>query len=109
MNRVAEVFALPGARFLFSYSSNSLYSFFCAFLRLLFFVSSVIDRSDGESFSPTLTNHGVILQRARTEILKLNVGKLCNLTCAPCHVNGGPKRKEVISWATSDGIFNWLA
>ncbi len=109
MNRVAEVFALPGARFLFSYSSNSLYSFFCAFLRLLFFVSSVIDRSDGESFSRTLTNHGVILQRARTEILQLNVGKLCDLTCAHCHVNAGPKRKEVITRETIDRILNWLA
>src|SRR5260370_22849310 len=97
MNRVAEVFALPGARFLFSYSSNSLYSFFCAFLRLLFLGSSVIDRSDGESFSRTLTNHGGILQRPRTAILQLNVGKLCDLTCPHSLVNGGLNRKAVIS------------
>jgi radical SAM/Cys-rich protein len=81
----------------------------CAFLRLLFLVSSVIDRSDGRSFSRTLTNHGVILQRGRTEILQLNVGKLCDLTCAHCHVNAGPKRKEVITRETIDRILSWLA
>jgi radical SAM/Cys-rich protein len=72
-------------------------------------VSSVIDRSDGQSFSRTLTNHGLTLQRGRTEILQLNVGKLCDLTCAHCHVNAGPKRKEVITRETIDRILNWLA
>jgi radical SAM/Cys-rich protein len=72
-------------------------------------VSSVIDRSDGQSFSRTLTNHGLTLQRGRTEILQLNVGKLCDLTCAHCHVNAGPKRKEVITRDTIDRILNWLA
>jgi len=71
-------------------------------------VSSLIDRSDCQSFSRTLTNHGAILQRARTEILQLNVGKLCDLTCAHCHVNAGPKRKEVITRETIDRILNWL-
>jgi radical SAM/Cys-rich protein len=88
---------------------NSFFCVLCAFLRLLFLVSSVIDRSDGESFSRTLTNHGVTLQRGRTEILQLNVGKLCDLTCAHCHVNAGPKRKEVIKRETIDRILNWLA
>lgn len=49
------------------------------------------------------------LHRARTEILQLNVGKLCDLTCSHCHVNAGPKRKEVITRETIDRILHWLA
>ena len=72
-------------------------------------MSDVNDRPDGQSFLRTLTNHGLILKRARTEILQLNLGKQCDLTCAHCHVNAGPKRKEVIARETIDRILNWLA
>ncbi|MBV9734208.1 MAG: arsenosugar biosynthesis radical SAM protein ArsS [Verrucomicrobia bacterium] len=63
---------------------------------------------DGLSFSRTLVTHGLELRRGRTEILQLNVGKLCDLTCVHCHVNAGPKRKEVITRETVDRILNWL-
>ena len=79
------------------------------FSQLLSCVSSVNDRSVSQSFSRTLANHRLTLHRARTEILQLNVGKLCDLTCAHCHVNAGPKRKEVITRETIDRILNWLA
>jgi len=49
------------------------------------------------------------LRRACTEILQVNVGKLCNLTCVHCHVNAGPKRKEVMTRETIDRIVDWLA
>ena len=45
----------------------------------------------------------------RPEILQVNVGKLCNLTCMHCHVNAGPKRKEIMSRQTIDRIIDWLA
>jgi radical SAM/Cys-rich protein len=48
------------------------------------------------------------LRRAKTEILQLNVGKLCDLACVHCHVNAGPKRKEVITRETIDRILEWL-
>jgi radical SAM/Cys-rich protein len=64
---------------------------------------------NSQSFSRTLANHGLTLHRARTEILQLNVGKLCDLTCVHCHVNAGPKRKEVITRETLDRILNWVA
>lgn len=48
------------------------------------------------------------LRRARPEILQLNVGKLCNLTCVHCHVNAGPKRKEIITGETVDRILDWF-
>src|SRR5206468_3177638 len=46
--------------------------------------------------------------RTCTEILQVNVGKLCNLTCVHCHVNAGPKRKEIMTRETVDRIIDWL-
>ena len=60
-------------------------------------------------FDTTLTKHGRPLRRARPEILQLNVGKLCNLTCTHCHVNAGPKRKEIITSETLDRVLDWFA
>jgi radical SAM/Cys-rich protein len=60
-------------------------------------------------FSNRLTAEGLGLRRGRSEILQVNVGKLCNLTCVHCHVNAGPKRKETMSRETIDRIIDWLA
>lgn len=61
------------------------------------------------SFAQTLAGHSLPLRHTRTEILQVNVGKLCNLTCVHCHVNAGPKRKEIMTRATIDRIIDWLA
>lgn len=63
----------------------------------------------GVGFAATLARHGLDLRRSPTEILQINVGKLCNLTCVHCHVNAGPKRKEIITRETIDAILEWLA
>jgi len=34
------------------------------------------------------------------EILQINVGKMCNQTCAHCHVDAGPDRKEIMTKET---------
>lgn len=34
------------------------------------------------------------IKPTRIEIFQMNVGKLCNQTCAHCHVDAGPDRKE---------------
>lgn len=60
-------------------------------------------------FQKRLATHGLELRRERTEILQINVGKLCNLTCQHCHVNAGPKRREIMPRATLDRVFDWLA
>jgi len=60
-------------------------------------------------FAEKLAAHSLSLRRARPEILQVNVGKLCNLTCMHCHVNAGPKRKEFMTRKTVDRIINWLA
>jgi radical SAM/Cys-rich protein len=61
------------------------------------------------SFSETLASQGLSLKRGHTEILQINTGKLCNLTCSHCHVNAGPARKEIITHATLNRILDWLA
>src|SRR5215469_7880580 len=60
-------------------------------------------------FSARLAAEDLQLRRARPQILQVNVGKLCNLTCVHCHVNAGPKRKEITTRATIDRIIDWLA
>jgi radical SAM/Cys-rich protein len=59
-------------------------------------------------FSDRLAANGLTLRHTRTEVLQVNVGKLCNLTCTHCHVNAGPKRKEIMSRETIDRIIDWL-
>lgn len=49
------------------------------------------------AFSETIKQAGFSdgrLRPARIEIFQVNVGKLCNQTCAHCHVDAGPDRKE---------------
>src|SRR5881394_2795382 len=60
-------------------------------------------------FAEKLGAHSLSLRRARPEILQVKVGKLCNLTCMHCHVNAGPKRKEIMTRETVDRIIEWLA
>jgi radical SAM/Cys-rich protein len=67
------------------------------------------DQTAKQSFSATLNDHDLTLRRKHTEILQLNLGKLCNLTCIHCHVNAGPKRREIITRETIDRILAWLA
>ncbi len=60
-------------------------------------------------FAQKLAEHSLPLRRAHPEILQVNVGKLCNLTCNHCHVNAGPKRKEIMTRETIDRVIDWLA
>src|SRR3954469_8045571 len=55
-----------------------------------------------------LAKQSLTLQHGKTEVLQINVGKLCNLTCVHCHVNAGPKRREIIARETIDRIIGWL-
>ncbi len=60
-------------------------------------------------FADRLAAHGRTLRRTKTEVLQINVGKLCNLVCVHCHVNAGPKRKEIMTRETIDRVIDWLA
>lgn len=45
----------------------------------------------------------------RIEILQVNVGKLCNMTCQHCHVDAGPDRREIMSKETVDHCLRAIA
>ena len=66
-------------------------------------------RSAANRFALKLAEERLELRRSRTEILQINTGKLCNLTCNHCHVNAGPKRREIMTRDTIDRIIAWLA
>ena len=59
-------------------------------------------------FTQKLAERSISLCRGRPEILQVNVGKLCNLTCVHCHVNAGPRRKEIMTRQTIDRILDWF-
>lgn len=59
-------------------------------------------------FDRTLAQFSQTLVRQSPEILQVNVGKMCNLTCVHCHVNAGPGRKEIMTRETIDQILEWL-
>jgi len=42
--------------------------------------------------------------RKPLEILQVNLGYLCNLSCVHCHVNAGPKRTELMSLETLEQV-----
>ncbi len=59
-------------------------------------------------FEETLATHGFRLLRKKPAVLQVNVGKRCNLTCVHCHVNAGPRRKEIMTRETVEGILDWV-
>ncbi|MEO1859198.1 MAG: arsenosugar biosynthesis radical SAM (seleno)protein ArsS [Verrucomicrobiales bacterium] len=61
------------------------------------------------NFNETLVREGIQLDRQDPQVLQLNLGKLCNLTCSHCHVNAGPHRKEVIQSDTVTKILDWFS
>jgi len=51
-----------------------------------------------ESFSSRLIKIGTpFLKPNKLEILQINLGYMCNMTCEHCHVDAGPDRKEIMT------------
>ncbi len=48
------------------------------------------------------------IYRKKLEILQLNLGYLCNLSCVHCHVNAGPKRTELMTRATIEQVIQFI-
>ncbi len=57
-----------------------------------------------------LLNHSTFPQihRDRLQILQVNLGYLCNLSCIHCHVNAGPKRTELMTREIIDQVLQFL-
>lgn len=61
------------------------------------------------AFEATLSDHGLPpLVAGPLRTLQINVGKLCNQTCAHCHVDAGPERREVMSRETLQDCLDLL-
>ncbi|GJM23817.1 MAG: radical SAM/Cys-rich domain protein [Phycisphaerae bacterium] len=55
------------------------------------------------SFDDRLIDIGLSpLTPTQIEILQINVGKMCNMTCAHCHVDAGPDRTEIMTRKTME-------
>jgi radical SAM/Cys-rich protein len=50
---------------------------------------------------PAITRHTL-------QIVQVNLGYLCNLSCSHCHVNAGPKRTELMDKATIDLVLDFV-
>ncbi len=61
------------------------------------------------SFDQVLASRGrAPLQARGTEVLQINVGKLCNQACRHCHVDAGPDRREMMSRETAEACLDVL-
>lgn len=47
-----------------------------------------------DRFKEKLSERGIDLKKGKIDVLQVNVGKLCNLTCSHCHVEAGPTKKR---------------
>jgi len=48
------------------------------------------------------------ISRRTVETLQVNLGYLCNQTCLHCHVDAGPRRKEIMSEETAGQVLEML-
>lgn len=53
-------------------------------------------------------NHIEPMVRVSISTLQVNLGKVCNQTCAHCHVDAGPDRRESMSASTIDDVIAFL-
>jgi len=69
-----------------------------------------LDRTGVPAFDQVLADHdlGALETADRIEVLQVNVGKLCNQTCAHCHVDAGPDRREIMSRHTAGQVIELL-
>ena len=55
------------------------------------------------------SGHGDGLRPLPVDVFQINVGKLCNMTCAHCHVDAGPDRtEEVMTRSTAEACLRAL-
>ncbi len=70
---------------------------------------ATLDGTGAPGFEEILGRHGLLpLRTGGIEVLQVNVGKLCNQTCAHCHVDAGPDRREVMGRETAEQVIELL-
>ncbi len=69
----------------------------------------LLDATNVPDFDGVLRARGIPTIEAReVQVLQVNVGKLCNQTCAHCHVDAGPDRTEVMTRETAEQVIELL-
>ena len=70
----------------------------------------LLEATGTPAFDDVLAHHALepLETESRIEVLQVNVGKLCNQTCAHCHVDAGPDRREVMSAETAELVLSLL-
>ena len=69
-----------------------------------------ISEPEQGNFDRHLESAGLFPLRATgIEVFQINVGKLCNQTCAHCHVDAGPDRAEIMTRETAELCMRVLA
>lgn len=48
------------------------------------------------------------VRRTKLATLQLNLGRYCNLACTHCHVEAGPKRREMMAPAVRERVIEWI-
>ena len=48
------------------------------------------------------------IRRCRLDTLQVNLGYLCNQQCLHCHVDAGPRRKEIMDRKTIDVVVEFI-
>ena len=70
---------------------------------------SLLESGTAARFPQTLAAHNLPrLKAGHVQILQVNLGKLCNMTCRHCHVDAGPDRREVMTRETIDACLRLL-
>lgn len=79
-------------------------------LQLNVLQQGVSQSQDLKPFYESLSTHGLYpLKPKTTNILQVNVGKMCNQTCKHCHVDAGPDRKEIMTRETMQHCLDALS
>src|SRR3989338_7610679 len=62
-----------------------------------------------DCFQERLRSSGTQLTKGAIEILQVNLGKLCNMTCVHCHVEAGPtKTRENMDRRTAEAVAAYM-
>ncbi len=57
----------------------------------------VLNQFNAPDFAEKIGESGTGLVASSIDILQVNIGKLCNMTCKHCHVDAGPDRREIMT------------
>lgn len=67
----------------------------------------VLEKGVVEAFPQFLNRQRLELVRARTTVLQINVGLVCNLTCRHCHLEAGRTRRELMNMEVARAVIDF--